>query len=64
MVVHVLRDGTVLPDITGHVVKVEDAATAYALIRKMNGGKDENIFCSGDDSWLYRNGGNSRIKRP
>ena len=36
MVVHVLKDGTVLDDITGHVVKKEDVPTVYALIERMN----------------------------
>lgn len=36
MVVHVLKDGTVLDDITGHVVKKEDVPTVYALIERLN----------------------------
>lgn len=36
MVIHVLRDGTVLKDITGHVVKIEDAKAIYALMDKIN----------------------------
>ena len=32
MVYHVLRDGTVKTDITGHVVKVEDAEPVYRLL--------------------------------
>lgn len=36
MVIHILKDGTVLEDITGHVVKKEDAPMAYALIDQMN----------------------------
>ena len=36
MIKHILRDGTVLNDITGHVVKVEDAETVYTLIDKIN----------------------------
>ena len=41
MIKHILRDGTVLNDITGHVVKVEDAKTVYVLMDKINdkGGK-------------------------
>ena len=37
MVIHILKDGTVLDDITGHVVKKEDAPSVYALIDQMNG---------------------------
>lgn len=36
MIRHHLKDGTVLTDITGHVVKKEDAPIAYAIIDKMN----------------------------
>ena len=36
MVVHVLKDGTELHDITGHVVKKEDVPSVYALIERMN----------------------------
>ena len=36
MVVHVLKDGTVLNDITGHLVKKEDVPTVYDLIDKLN----------------------------
>lgn len=38
-VVHILKDGSVLNDITGHVVKVEDAAPLYDLIDSINQGK-------------------------
>jgi hypothetical protein len=36
MIKHHLKDGTVLEDITGHVVKKEDVPSAYALIDRMN----------------------------
>ena len=36
MITHVLKDGTVVKDIDGHVVKMEDARGVYALIDKMN----------------------------
>ena len=36
MIRHHLRDGTVLTDITGHVVRKEDVPIAYALIDRMN----------------------------
>lgn len=32
MVFHILKDGTVKTDITGHVVKVSDVPQAYDLI--------------------------------
>lgn len=36
MVRHILKDGTVLDDITGHVVKMEDARMVYELLDKIN----------------------------
>lgn len=36
MIRHHLKDGRVLEDITGHVVKKEDVPTAYSLIDHMN----------------------------
>ena len=35
-IIHILKDGTILTDISGHVVKMEDARTVYALMDKMN----------------------------
>lgn len=32
MVVHVLKDGTILDSIEGHVVKVQDAEALYNMI--------------------------------
>ena len=36
MVKHTLKDGTVLDDIKGHVVKIEDAELAYAVMERIN----------------------------
>lgn len=36
MVYHVLKNGTITNDITGHVVKAEDAKAIYNLIDSMN----------------------------
>lgn len=35
-VIHILKDGTVVKDITGHVVRLEDAEPLYQLIAKIN----------------------------
>lgn len=35
-VTHVLRDGTVLDDISGKVVQIKDAKQAYILIEKIS----------------------------
>lgn len=36
MVIHILKDGSILNDITGHVVKKEDVPSAYSVIDHMN----------------------------
>lgn len=36
MIRHHLKDGRVLDDITGHVVKKEDVPLAYSLMEQMN----------------------------
>ena len=35
-VIHILKDGSIVEDITGHVVKIEDAKTLYQLIDGIN----------------------------
>lgn len=35
-VIHILKDGSQVEDITGHVVKMDDAAPLYNLIREIN----------------------------
>ena len=35
-VVHILKNGSILNDITGHVVKIEDAKSAYQLLDNIN----------------------------
>lgn len=35
-VIHVLKDGTVKKDISGHVVKMQDAPAIYSLIDTIN----------------------------
>jgi hypothetical protein len=43
MIKHVLKDGSVLDDITGHVVKQDDAKIIYRLIDSINQrGNEEN----------------------
>lgn len=36
MVYHVLKDGTQISDITGHVVKVSDAEPLYRYLQTIN----------------------------
>lgn len=35
-VIHVLKDGREIEDITGHIVRVEDAEPLYRMIRNIN----------------------------
>jgi hypothetical protein len=35
-VIHILKDGSQVEDITGHVVKMDDAAPLYNMIREIN----------------------------
>lgn len=36
VITHRLKDGTQLDDITGHVVKIDEAKAVYALLDKIN----------------------------
>lgn len=36
MVTHILKDGTKLKDIRGHIVKIDQAKTAYSLLDRIN----------------------------
>lgn len=36
MVKHILKNGTVLDDISGHIVKMEDAEAVYQIMDKLN----------------------------
>ena len=49
MITHILRDGTVLKDITGHVVRVKDAETVYKLLKERK--KHANEL---DDKYEYQ----------
>lgn len=42
MVTHILKDGTVLEDITGHVIKQDDAPMVYQIIEQMEREEKEN----------------------
>lgn len=35
-IIHILKDGSIVEDITGHVVKMEDAESLYQLIDSIN----------------------------
>lgn len=41
-VIHILKDGSEIEDITGHVVKMEDAGTLYEMIRGINRKSEQN----------------------
>ena len=40
MIRHILKDGTEVKDITGHIVCIEDAQKAYAVLDKVKGEKE------------------------
>lgn len=44
-VIHILKDGSIVKDITGHVVRMEDAGPLYQLIDDINrrGSKREKV---------------------
>ena len=35
-IIHVLKDGSRVDDIRGHIVKLEDASPLYQLVHKIN----------------------------
>lgn len=50
-VIHILKDGSEVEDITGRVVKMEDAGTLYSLIREINNkSKKKNRELSGNET--------------
>lgn len=38
MVIHILKDGSQVNDITGRIVRMEDAGSLYAIITEINRG--------------------------
>lgn len=38
-VIHILKDGSQVKDITGHVVKMDDAGALYSLMDEINGNR-------------------------
>ena len=42
MIIHILKDGTRVEDLTGHIVRIRDAEVVYKLMDSINrgGGKD------------------------
>lgn len=42
-VIHILRDGTRLEDITGHIVKISDAEPVYNLMDRINRAAAEEV---------------------
>lgn len=46
-VIHILKDGSIVNDINGRVVRFEDAGMIYQLIHKINTGRiklENNIY--------------------
>ena len=42
MITHILKNGTVLEDITGHVIKQDDVPMVYQIIEQMEREDKEN----------------------
>lgn len=42
-VIHILKDGTQLKDITGHVIRMTDAESFYSLLDAVNKRKTKKI---------------------
>lgn len=36
MIIHILKDGTRLEDISGHIVRIQEAETVYKLMDSIN----------------------------
>ena len=49
-VIHILKDGSVVEDITGHVVRMEDATPLYQLIDKINRERSKKKQVHNNDS--------------
>ena len=41
MIINILKNGQIIPDLTGHVVKKEETPKAYALIERANREREE-----------------------
>ena len=53
MIKHILKDGTVLQDIAGHVVKQSDAPLVYQIMEQKNrkgGRKKDGNICGHQES--------------
>lgn len=42
MIIHILKDGTRLEDISGHIVRIQEAETVYKLMDSINSGRANN----------------------
>lgn len=45
-VIHVLKDGSEIEDITGYVVRVKDAEPLYKMIREINRKSEQSQNCT------------------
>ena len=45
MITHIMMDGTILTDITGHVVRKEEAEAVYVLLDAINERSTHDPFC-------------------
>ena len=61
MVIHILRDGNQVTDISGKKVRQEDAPSIYALIQKMRKENEKSILRN-DPAWTADGSGQCRSK--
>lgn len=61
MITHVLSDGTVLEDITGHIVKREDAPTLYKILEQAEEKRNERNYRSGINGHFCNRGNADRV---
>lgn len=59
MIRHILKDGTELSDISGHMVRGEDADPVYQLLRRSKNESSQSDRVSGDHNRPGSDGRNS-----
>lgn len=51
-VIHILKDGSEVENITGRVVRIDDADTLYSLIRKINSKSEKRKIVNNEEAKL------------
>lgn len=53
-VIHILKDGSRPTDITGHIVRLEDAEPLYRLLSRLHIGKKNEVLHNGKEKRNYK----------